>query len=227
MSPRPNGNRPLPPRRRRPDPVQVAIVDYGMGNLDSVSRAVEECGGRPIVTSDLRELESAAAVILPGVGSFGKGMANIRDRGLDRVLIENVAKQNVPILGLCLGMQLLVTTGVEGETTAGLGLISGRVERLEATSTLRVPHVGWNEVHAIHPHPLFDGIPSGRDFYFVHSYHVACDNSADVVATTPYGEDITVAFGRGAVAGVQFHPEKSQRVGFQLLRNFLAWSGRS
>lgn len=206
--------------------MQIAIVDYGMGNLDSVARAVEECGGRPIVTSDHRELEHAAAVILPGVGSFAQGMANIRERGLDRVLIESVARQNIPLLGLCLGMQLLVTIGVEGETTSGLDLIPGRVERLEATSSLRVPHVGWNEVEQLRPHPLFDGIPSGRDFYFVHSYYVRCDDSADVVATTPYGDDLTVTIARGMVAGVQFHPEKSQRAGFQLLRNFLASSGR-
>lgn len=207
--------------------MHVAIVDYGMGNLDSVARAVEECGGRPVVTCDRRELARAAAVVLPGVGSFGQGMANIRERGLDRVLVEDVAQQNVPLLGLCLGMQLLTTTGIEGEATAGLDLISGHVERLEPTASLRVPHVGWNEVHHVRPHPLFEGIPSGRDFYFVHGYHVRCDDPRDVIATTPYGEDLTVAFGRNSVIGVQFHPEKSQRVGFQLLRNFLASSARS
>jgi glutamine amidotransferase len=206
--------------------VQVAIVDYGMGNLDSVARAVEECGGRPLLTDSPRDLAGAAAVILPGVGAFAKGMANIRERGLDRVLVDDVAANDVPLLGVCLGMQLLATTGTEGVETPGLGLVPGRVERLQPPDGLRVPHVGWNEVHHAQPNPLFDGIDSGRDFYFVHSYAMRCDDPADVVATAPYGEDVVAAVARGSVAGVQFHPEKSQKAGFQLLRNFLAAAER-
>jgi imidazole glycerol-phosphate synthase subunit HisH len=206
--------------------VQVAIVDYGMGNLDSVARAVEECGGRPLVTGAPRDLAEAAAVILPGVGAFAKGMANIRARGLDRALVDDVAASDVPLLGVCLGMQLLATTGTEGVETAGLGLVPGRVERLRPPGGLRVPHVGWNEVHHSRPNPLFEGIESGRDFYFVHSYALRCDDPADVVATAPYGDDVVAAVARQNVAGVQFHPEKSQKAGFQLLRNFLAAAER-
>jgi glutamine amidotransferase len=200
--------------------MRVAIVDYGMGNLDSVSRAVEECGGRPLVTSDPRDLTAAAAVILPGVGAFAKGMRNIRDRGLDEILVEDVAPNGVPLLGLCLGMQLLASEGSEGDDTSGLGLVPGRVERIDAPG-LRVPHVGWNEVHQTCEHPLFRSIRSGADFYFVHSYALFCDDPGDVIATVPYGGDLVAGVARGTVAGVQFHPEKSQRTGFQMLRNFL------
>lgn len=200
--------------------MRVAIVDYGMGNLDSVSRAVEECGGRPLITSDPRDLTAAAAVILPGVGAFAKGMRNIRDRGLDEIIAGDVVPNGVPLLGLCLGMQLLATEGSEGDDASGLGLVPGRVERIQAPG-LRVPHVGWNEVHQTRDHPLFRSIRSGADFYFVHSYVLSCDEPDDVIATVPYGGDVVAAVARGGVAGVQFHPEKSQRPGFQMLRNFL------
>lgn len=207
--------------------MRVAIVDYGMGNLDSVARAVEECGSRPLVTDQPRDLASAAAVILPGVGAFPKGMSNIRARGLDRALIDDVAANEIPLLGVCLGMQLLGTLGTEGEEILGLGLVPGRIERLEPAGNLRVPHVGWNEVHHVSAHPVFDGLESGRDFYFVHSYQLRCEDPGDVLATVPYGGDVVAAVGRGSVVGVQFHPEKSQRAGFHLLRNFLASAQRS
>lgn len=206
--------------------MRVAIVDYGMGNLDSVGRAVEECGGRPLVTADPRDLTAAAAVILPGVGAFAKGMQNIRERGLDEILVDDVARNGVPFLGLCLGMQLLATEGSEGDHTPGLGLVRGRVERINVPG-LRVPHIGWNEVHQTREHPLFRSIPSGADFYFVHSFVLRCDDPDDVIATVPYGEDIVAGVARGTVAGLQFHPEKSQRMGFQLLRNFLESAERS
>lgn len=205
--------------------MRVAIVDYGMGNLDSVSRAVEECGGRPLVTSNPLDLTAAAAVILPGVGAFARGMQNIRDRGLEDVLVKDVAPNGVPLLGLCLGMQLLATDGSEGNDTRGLGLVPGRVERIDGPG-LRVPHIGWNDVHQTRDHPLFRSIPSGADFYFVHGYALRCDEPDDVIATVPYGGDLVAGVARGTVAGVQFHPEKSQRSGFQLLRNFLASSER-
>jgi glutamine amidotransferase len=207
--------------------VIVAIADYGMGNLDSVSRAVEECGSRPLVTGEPRDLAAAAAVILPGVGAFSQGMANIRERGLDRALADDVVANGIPLLGVCLGMQLLASVGYEGGPTPGLDLVPGRVERIEPGEGLRVPHVGWNEVNQTRAHPVFDEIPSGRDFYFVHSYHLRCDHAEDVIATVRYGTDIVAAVSRGNVTGVQFHPEKSQRVGFALLRNFLDSAERS
>jgi glutamine amidotransferase len=192
-----------------------------MGNLDSVARAVDECGGTPVVTSEPRDLASAAAVVLPGVGAFAKGMANLRERGLVRALAEDVVERDVPLLGVCLGMQLLSERGTEIEECEGLGFIPGEVLRIEPRDGLRVPHIGWNDVEVERPSPLFADIESGQDFYFVHSYHFVCSEGEDVVAGVDYGERLVAAVQRGVVFGVQFHPEKSQRVGFQLLRNFL------
>jgi len=206
---------------------RVAIVDYGMGNLDSVARATEECGGSPVVTASEEEIAHAPAVILPGVGAFAKGMERIRERGLDEILDTQVRRRSVPLLGLCLGMHLLAKRGDEGGETAGLGWIEGEVRRLPSENGLRVPHVGWNEVHHERASPLLAGAESGRDFYFVHSYHLVCAEPAHVVATTPYGASFTSIVQAENVYGVQFHPEKSQRAGFQLLRNFLAIAGRA
>jgi glutamine amidotransferase len=202
----------------------VAVIDYGMGNLDSVARAVDECGGRPVLAERPKELASAAAVILPGVGAFAKGMENIRARGFDEALERDVVAAGVPLLGLCLGMQLLASHGDEGSGAHGLGLVPGTVVRIDPVDGLRVPHVGWNEVHLDRASRLFEGIESGRDFYFVHSYHFVVEDTADVVGWTEYGARIAAAVQRGNVYGVQFHPEKSQRAGFALLRNFLALS---
>jgi glutamine amidotransferase len=201
----------------------VAIVNYGMGNLDSVARAVEECGGSPVIASQARDLEVASYIILPGVGAFAIGMQNIRERNLECVLKEQVVGKRVPFLGVCLGMQLLATKGCEGQETEGLGWIEGEVKRLEPdVPNVRIPHVGWNEVVFNQASPLFDGLPSGKDFYFVHSYHLACQNACDVVARTPYCGGFVSAVNRDNIFGVQFHPEKSQRPGFQVIKNFLA-----
>jgi glutamine amidotransferase len=206
--------------------VRVAIVDYGMGNLDSVARATEECGGLSLVTSSAEEIGSAPAVILPGVGAFAKGIEQIRHRGLDEILDTHVRQRGVPVLGLCLGMHLLATRGEEGGGTSGLGWIEGEVRRLPSGNGLRVPHVGWNEVHHDGSCPLLTGIESGRDFYFVHSYRFDCTDASQVEATTPYGSSFASVVASDNVFGVQFHPEKSQRVGFQLLRNFIALAER-
>lgn len=200
----------------------VTIIDYGMGNLDSAARAVEECGGQPRVTDQEADVRVATHVVLPGVGSFADAMRNIRLRSLDRILDEHVRAKQIPLLGICLGMQLLASRGVEGGDTAGLGWIPGDVVRLEPAGDDRIPHVGWNEVHFLGEAPLFSNVPSGKDFYFAHSYHFRCREAQDVLARTPYCGEFTSAVARGAVFGVQFHPEKSQRPGFQLLRSFLA-----
>lgn len=199
----------------------VAIVDYGTCNLDSVKRAVEECGGNPVITSEASELERAARIILPGVGAFPAGMRGLAALSLVDVLREQVGK-GIPLLGLCLGMQLLATVGREGGDTPGLGLINGEVRRLDP-SLGRVPHVGWNEVHHVRDSPLFAGIPSGKDFYFVHSYAMVCADQSDILAETPYCGSVVSVVQKNNVAGVQFHPEKSRRVGFQLLTNFLSF----
>lgn len=207
---------------------RVAVVDYGMCNLDSVRRALEEAGGRPFVTGDPGELDAADRIVLPGVGAFADAVRNLRDRGLDDALRKQVLDDGVPFLGVCLGMQLLATAGHEGGRTDGLGWVAGEVVRLEPTGAgERVPHVGWNEVHTSGASPLFEGIPDRTDFYFVHSFHLRCDDGGDVLATTPYCGSFTSAVARGHVFGVQFHPEKSQRHGIRLLRNFLnaGWAG--
>lgn len=203
---------------------RVAVVDYGMCNLDSVRRAVEECGGMPKVTDDPADLAAADRIILPGVGAFPDAIARIRARELDRELHEQVVELGAPFLGICLGLQLLAATSAEGGASDGLGWLAADVIRLEPDDVdRRIPHVGWNEVTPVEDHPLFAGIAPGTDFYFVHSFHLRCKDDEDVLATTPYCGGFTSAVTRGNIAAVQFHPEKSQRAGFALLRNFLAW----
>ena len=204
----------------------VAVVDYGMGNLDSVRRALEVGGATVVVTSDPEDLAEADRIVLPGVGAFGIAMDNLRERGLDQALREQVVEQGAPFLGICLGMQLMAATGSEHGSHQGLGWIPGSVDRLEPTvEDPRIPHVGWNEVHPTVDHPLFDGVEADRDFYFVHSYAFRCDQPAEALATTPYAGGFTSVVGRDNYVGVQFHPEKSQQVGHALLANFLRWHG--
>lgn len=201
---------------------RVAVVDYGVGNLDSVERALDECGARPTVTADAGEIERADAIVVPGVGAFARGMAGLRSRGLDEVLTERARAQGVPLLGLCLGMQLLAAGSDESPGVPGLGWFDAAVRRLTSNGDLeRVPHVGWNELRIERDCHLLANIPSGTDFYFVHSYYVDCADEGDVIATTPYCTGFPSVIGRGNVWGVQFHPEKSQRAGFRLLQNFL------
>ncbi len=201
---------------------RVAVIDYGMGNLDSVARAVEECGGAPVVTAGAADIGTANRIVLPGVGAFPDGMRNLRARSLDVILREQVMDKRIPMLGICLGMQLLATRGLEGGETEGLGWIDGDVGRLvPGGEDARVPHVGWNEVVVDRESPLFRGVPPGSDFYFVHSYHLRCTREEDVLARTPYCGGFVSAVARGLLFGVQFHPEKSQRTGFRVLKNFL------
>ncbi len=200
----------------------VAIVDYGLCNLDSVRRAVEECGGRPLVTADPARVLDAARVILPGVGAFPEAMANLRKEGLADALHRQVVEEGAPFLGLCLGMKLLATGSLEGRPTDGLGWIAGEVRRLQPANGARVPHVGWSEVRLERASTLFDGIRDGADFYFVHSYVLWPEHGGEVLARTRFGDlDVVAAVQRDNVTGVQFHPEKSQRLGFQVIRNFL------
>jgi len=175
-----------------------------------------------MVTSEASALRTVRSIVLPGVGSFARGMRNLRERGLDVALSEQVLGQRVPFLGICLGMQLLATIGTEGGDEAGLGWIQGRVERMRAVSDERIPHVGWNEVNAVGSSSLIDASLSGNDFYFVHGYILKCSSESDVLATTPYCGGFASIVGRDNIIGVQFHPEKSQKAGFRLLTNFLA-----
>lgn len=203
---------------------RIAIVDHGLCNVDSMWRAVEECGAKGDITSDPADLAHADKIVLPGVGSFADAMDVLVRTGLADAIREHVSVNGVPLLGVCLGMQLLAGTGTEVRSTAGLGLIDADVVRLVASERAeRIPHVGWNEVDPRLDHAVFAGIPAAADFYFVHSFHVVCNDPGDVLATTPYCGGFTSAVAREHVVGTQFHPEKSQVHGLRLLRNFVEW----
>ncbi len=200
----------------------VAIIDYGMGNLDSVKRAVEECGGFPIVTNKESDIQNATHIILPGVGAFPLAMQALRKKKLDQVLSKQVLQNKIPFLGLCLGMQLLAKKSFEIKETEGLGWIDGEVIKFIPDNKYeRIPHIGWNEVEFIKKSPILDNIQSGKDFYFVHSYHLICRNKKDILALTPYCGKFVSVIGKDNIFAAQFHPEKSQKVGFQFLKNFL------
>lgn len=200
--------------------MQVGIIDYGMGNLASVRNALKEQGYNADILTSPDRLLSAPRLILPGVGSFKAAMHNLESQGWIAPLKLAINEKSIPLLGICLGMQLLADRGEENGNTPGLGFIPGHVEKLR-TANLRIPHVGWNEIDRVKETPLLEGIPSKTDFYFVHSYHFVCENAAHILATTPYGEDFTSVIGRENIAGAQFHPEKSAKAGFRLLKNFM------
>ncbi|TVR39930.1 MAG: imidazole glycerol phosphate synthase subunit HisH [Planctomycetota bacterium] len=194
-----------------------------MGNLASVANAVDACGYDPLRCSSAAALAQAERIILPGVGSFRTAAERLHDGGWTAALHHHVAAGR-PLLGICLGMQLLASWGEEGGGAAGLDLIPGRVEPLRV-EPLRIPHVGWNSVELKRTHPCFAGIKPGRDFYFVHSYHFRVDQAEHRLAVTDYGSPVVCAVAQGSVLGLQFHPEKSQRNGLALLEAFLHWDG--
>jgi glutamine amidotransferase len=201
---------------------EVCVINYGLGNLRSVENGLRAVGASVRVVRTPDEVTHAARLILPGVGSFNEGMRNLRDSGLAEAICS-AAKQGTPLLGICLGMQLLASHGDEGGNTQGLGLIPGRVKRFVATPALRIPHMGFNEVFPLKASPLFKAVTDGSDFYFVHSYHVVVDHAQDGLAHANYGEPFMAAIHRDNVFGTQFHPEKSQSQGLQLLENFCAF----
>jgi glutamine amidotransferase len=197
--------------------VPVAVVDYGLGNLGSVLKAFRYVGAPAVLTSDPAVLAQADALVLPGDGAFGATMDEIARRGLVGPL-RAAAAEGRTLLGICIGMQVLFEESEEHGRHEGLGLLPGRVRRLDVP--LPVPHMGWNRLRFHGPHPLLTGIPDGSHVYFVHSYH--CEAPADVVlASTDYGRDVAAVVGRGNVLGVQFHPEKSQEVGLRMVANFV------
>jgi glutamine amidotransferase len=194
----------------------IAIVDYGMGNRRSVEKALEHVGAEPRLTADHATIRAADGVVVPGVGAFPEAMRRFRAAGLDELIRER-AEAGVPILGLCLGMQLLFETSDEHEGATGLGLLPGRVTALRAP---RIPHIGWNLVTFERPSALTDGLGEAAAFYHVHSLAPEPGNPDDVVGRGEYGERFVSIVERGNVMGVQFHPEKSSRDGLALLRNF-------
>ena len=202
---------------------RVAVIDYGMGNRRSVQKALEHVGARAAITRDHDELRAADGLVLPGVGAFPRGMRNLVDLGLAELIAERVA-HGVPLLGICLGMQLLFDSSEEMGGAAGLGLIPGEVTRLGA-GRLRIPHIGWNEVRFERASPLTGELPAGGcPFYHVHSYAARPSDPEMVLGTTEYGERFATMVGRDAVHGVQFHPEKSSRHGLHMLHGFVAVS---
>ncbi|HEX3049495.1 MAG TPA: imidazole glycerol phosphate synthase subunit HisH [Aggregatilineaceae bacterium] len=197
----------------------IAIIDYGAGNLRSVRNTFTFLGADVFTASQPEQLKGADKIVLPGVGAFGAGMKALRDAGFEEPIKAAVAA-GVPLLGICLGMQYLFETSAEMGLHQGLGLLPGRVVRFAADGP-KVPHMGWNQLHIRRDNALLNGVPDGGYAYFVHSYYVQADEANDVLATTDYGIEYASVVGRGNILGIQPHPEKSQSVGQQILRNFV------
>jgi glutamine amidotransferase len=215
--------------------MHVAIIDYGSGNLHSAAKAFERAAREEDtklaikVTADPEEVISAERIVLPGVGAFADcrtGLASIE--GMIEALDESVQERGTPFLGICVGLQLMATRGLEHGVTPGLDWVAGEVRAIEPDDPkLKIPHMGWNTLKLRHPHPLFEGVPTGEDglnAYFVHSYHFVPTDPMTLVATTDYGGPVTAFVARDNVAGSQFHPEKSQKLGLALVANFLKWT---
>lgn len=199
----------------------IVIIDYKMGNLGSILNMLKKIGAPGIISSDTDAIRQADKLILPGVGAFDNGMKNLDDLGLIPVLSEIVLQERAPILGICLGMQLMTNSSEEGKLP-GLGWIDAKTVRFrhDPSNDLKIPHMGWNTVSVRKESALFrDMFPEPR-FYFVHSYHAVCEDPADVLTVTPHGYEFASAFQHGNIIGVQFHPEKSHKFGMRLLRNF-------
>ena len=203
------------------------IVDYGVGNLFSLKSSFAFIGAKAVVSGNPAEIAAADRIILPGVGAFGDAANKLKESGLGTVLCEKAAA-GTPIMGICLGMQLLFESSLEFGVHKGLSLIEGTVRPIEDTipADLKIPHIGWNALHIVgDKHPIFRYVKEGDHVYFVHSYHAAdCEKS--LIATTDYGAPLTAAVANGNVCGCQFHPEKSGKVGLSILRGFLEWEGK-
>ena len=203
--------------------METAIIDYGMGNLLSVQRAFEKCGSDAVIIDNPLELRDAERIVLPGVGAFPDAMDNLRKNGWIEELNRAVLEKETPILGICLGMQLLADKGYEVRECDGLGYIPGEIIRFTQTQEKeRIPHVGWNEILKREEAPLFDGIADGTNYYFVHSYHIRVANEKNIATVTPYCGEFVSSVIKDNIVGTQFHPEKSQKAGFKLIKNFLS-----
>ena len=194
----------------------IAVIDYGAGNLKSVTKALDHLGYANTIVSRPEELETADGMILPGVGAFPMCMAALRKSGMDQAILQQAGKK--PLLGICLGMQMLLDSSTEMGGDQGLGLIPGTVEKI--ATNLKLPHIGWNSLNIVNPNPLTAGLSDGDYVYFVHSFCAKVKNSEDLALTTDYGTTVTAMIARGDVFGCQFHPEKSGPVGMTILRNF-------
>lgn len=206
--------------------MRVVIIDYNSGNLHSAAAAFRRVAGAEAVTisSDAKSLQGATHIVLPGVGAYADCMAGLLAvDGMVDALHERVKQAGVPFLGICVGMQMILDRGFEHGEHAGLGWIAGDVVAIKPQDTaLKIPHMGWNELRPNAGVALFDGVEAGAHAYFVHSYHAQCKHPEDVLATVDYGGDVVAAIGRDNIVGTQFHPEKSQKTGEIVIRNFLA-----
>ncbi len=201
------------------EPVEIAVIDYGMGNRRSVEKALEHVGVQASISNDQAHLRAVAGLVLPGVGAFPRAMENLRELGLDELLHERVAA-GTPVLGVCLGMQLAFESSTEQGGAGGLGILAGEVRSLQAGS-LKLPHIGWNEVRFARTSSLLlDGLPEQCAFYHVHSFAPVPASAQDVLGTAEYGAPFVSAVEKGSFYGVQFHPEKSSAAGLRLLTNF-------
>lgn len=204
----------------------ITIIDYQMGNLRSVQKAFEHVGVAATISADPHEIAAAEKLVLPGVGGFGEAIGELRRRDLVAPIQDFIASGR-PLLGICLGLQLLFETGFEGGSHRGLGILPGEVVRFEGRGFggpdgLKVPHMGWNRVRQVREHPLWDGIAQDDYFYFVHSYHVVPDDPSVIATTTDYGHPFVSSIAAANIMAMQFHPEKSQAAGLRILRNFAA-----
>jgi glutamine amidotransferase len=201
----------------------LVIIDYQAGNLTSVVRSFKALGVEGRVTQDPAQVAAASRVVFPGVGAAGKAMATLRELGLDLALKESFRK-GVPILGICLGAQIILESSEENEAPC-LGLLPGHTRALPHGSGLKIPHMGWNRVRFLRPHPVFQGLPEEAEYYFVHSYYPDPAETAMVLGVTEHGVEFPSALGWRNLVATQFHPEKSGRYGLKILANFLAWDG--
>jgi len=201
----------------------IVVVDYGMGNLHSIAKALEFVGAEVLVSNKKEDLELADKIVLPGVGAFRDGMMNLQKNKLDKILFQEVIKKKKPFLGVCLGMQLLADKSNEFGNWKGLGFIPGEVKKFDVEDTLKIPHIGWNNVEFIKDHPVLSGIKDNSDFYFVHSYCFTCKDQSHIYGKTDYGGLFTSIIVKDNIFAVQFHPEKSQKDGLTLLSNFTKW----
>ena len=210
--------------------MKIVVVDYGSGNLRSAAKALERVANGPVeVTAKPEAVSAADYLVVPGQGAFADCLAGVKTiDGLYEAITDFALNQAKPYLGICVGMQMLATTGHEYEPTAGLGWIPGDIRRITPSdTTLKIPHMGWNSLDVVRQHPVLDGIPTGPDgldAYFVHSYHLVVGDRADLIATTDYGGPVSAIVGRDNMVGTQFHPEKSQALGLALIGNFLTWT---
>lgn len=198
----------------------IVILDYGMGNLHSVLKAFRRIGAKAVVSSKIEDIEKANKLVLPGVGNFKKGMENLKSLGIMQIFNKRIIDERIPILGICLGMQLFTKFSEEGNVP-GLGWIDAETTKFGYNNSLRVPHMGWNNVGIKKKSGLFFNVEKNDSFYFVHSFYVKCNNETDILGTTKYGNEFVSSIQKNNIFGTQFHPEKSHDCGLQILRNFV------